>query len=785
MASGRPTMQDLMLDALEDLVEEEFKIFKFKLRTIATPGRRNIPIGRLEKADHQLLVEHLIEYYEDKAPAIMVTVFEDIGLKYNASKLTKVLEKHIQGYKKKYAETVMEEYKLIEDRSSLLGESVPLNSRYAELLIIRKHRPQEKRELELTAMGKLHMATLDISSRDYSPTNIESLFTPHESGRPSRTVMLQGPAGIGKTMTVKKIMLSWAAGELYANMFDYVFCIRCREVRFAKEDTSLAGLIVQRCQDMYAPVKEILANPEKLLFIIEDFDELCGFLEAAEADFCDDPYSKAPIEGILRSLLAKILLPKSFLLVTTRPSAAEKLQECLEFPMFTEILGFSEKSRREYLFKFFEDERKAIKALRFIENTWAVSTICFLPMVCWIICCIIQVELEMEDEIADTLDTTTNVFVQFCHHLLQHNSKAGKMSPLNELKKLCSLARAGVQAQKIWFEEEDLKQHSLDASALKDLFLDRRTFQKGIGRCSLYSFLHFCFQEFFAAMWYILQEEPVQELERSTADLRRLLVENEQPDNKHLLIVRFIFGLSSEKVRAFLEQTLQCKTSDLAKPILLQRAEEVAVEEPRQKGYRLLRFLHCLFETQEAEFPKRVMPYFKNIDLSFKTLSVLDCRALAFCLLNGTVEDHVIDLTFCQLRSYHIRALAPGINHCTTLDLGSNKLGDTGARVFCGILRGISCNLTTLNLRKNYLTDRCAQELCAVLSTSPKLELLNLQDNLFTKESVPFLQHLMETCTSLTFIYLDENNFGERGRNRLRKQEKSINKSGRRFSLWV
>uniref|UniRef100_A0ABM5FKP8 NACHT, LRR and PYD domains-containing protein 3-like isoform X2 n=1 Tax=Pogona vitticeps TaxID=103695 RepID=A0ABM5FKP8_9SAUR len=784
MAPGRPVMKDLMLDALEDLGEEDLKTFKFKLRNAAAPGGKNIPFGRLENADPLLLVDLLVEFYEDKAPAMIVTVFEDIGLKYNASKLSKVLEEHVQGYKKKYAANVMEEYQLMEDRNSLFGESTPLNARYIELLIVRKHRPQKQREHELTATGRLHLEILENCSHDYSSTNIKSLFKPDESGRPPRTVVLQGPAGIGKTMTVQKIMLGWAAGELYANMFDYVFCIRCRELSFAKEDKSLAGLIAEQCQDMYAPVQEILADPEKLLFIIDGFDELRCFLEPAEVDFCDNPYAKVSVEVILASLLAKKLLPKSFLLVTTRPGAAEKLQECLRFPRFTEILGFSEKGRREYLSKFFEDERKANTALRFIENTVAVSTICFIPMVCWIICSIIKVELETEEEIADTLDTTTKVFVQFSHRLLQHNSTT---STPRELKKLCALARDGIWEQKILFEEQDLKEHDLDASALKDLFLDKKAFQKGIGRYHLYSFMHLCFQEFFAAMWYILQREPVPDLENSTADLRRLLVENEKPGNEHMtLTVRFVFGLSSENVRGFLEEALQLKTSsDFVKPVLLQRAEEVALGDPLRKGRRLLKFLHCLFETQDAEFPRRVMHCFQKIDLSFKTLSVLDCRVLAFCLQHSAVEDHAIELTFCRLKSHHIRALAPGIKNCTTLELGSNKLGNAGVKVLCTILKEIGCNLTTLNLRENYLTDACAQELCIVLSTSHKLESLNLQDNSFTKASVPFIRHLMETCTSMNLIYLDKNGFGGQGTKCLKRQEKKISQSGRRFLLWM
>nr|XP_060621711.1 NACHT, LRR and PYD domains-containing protein 3-like [Anolis sagrei ordinatus] len=787
METGTGMLQDLLLDALEDLGEEDLKRFKFKLHTTTAPGDKNIPLGRLEKADRENLVGLLVEFYEDKAAVLVVSVFEDMGLKYNASKLSKAIGKRLEGYKKKYAETVMEEYQLTEDQNSLFGESTPLKERYIELLIIQKHRPQKHREHELSATGRLHMELWKSNRSEYSPTDIESLFEPDSSGRTSRTVVLQGPAGIGKTMTVQKIMLDWSSGDLYPDVFDYVFCFHCRELRFREEPHSLADLLVEQCQDMYAPVKKILAHPEKLLFIIDGFDELRCFQEPGGDHCCDDPYSKVSVEIVLSSLLRKTLLPKSYLLITTRPGAAERLRECLKFPRFAEILGFSEKGRREYFLKFFEDERKAHIALRFIENTIAVSTICFIPMVCWIICSVIKVELETEDEIADTLDTTTKVFMQFSHALLKHDPKTRMIPALKEFRKLCSLARDGILEQKILFEEQDIKKHDLDASSLKDLFLDRRTFHKGIGRHTLYSFLHLCFQEFFAAMWYILQEESTEELDNNKLDLKRLLVECEKPGNEHLTFtVHFIFGLSSRNVCTFLEQMLECKTSsDLVKPLLLQRAEEVATENPPRKGHHLLKFFHCLFEIQEAEFARRVMKHFQTINLSFNTLSVLDCRVLAFCLQHSEITDHSIELTYCRLTSHHMKALASGIKNCSTLEFGSNRLGNSGVKVLCAILKETGCNVTTLDLDENFLTDACIQELCDVLSTSHTLETLSLQENSFTEVSVPFIQRLLETCTSLIFLRLSSNSFGEKGRKRLKQLEKKLTLLERRFLLWM
>lgn len=89
-------MQDLLLDVLEDLTEEEIEKFKFKLRTADVPGNKKIPFGRLEKAKQMEIVELLVEFYEDEAAALIMTIFKDIGLKSQASQLIKSMHSFFQ-----------------------------------------------------------------------------------------------------------------------------------------------------------------------------------------------------------------------------------------------------------------------------------------------------------------------------------------------------------------------------------------------------------------------------------------------------------------------------------------------------------------------------------------------------------------------------------------------------------------------------------------------------------------------------------------------------------------
>lgn len=175
---------------------------------------------------------------------------------------------------------------------------------------------------------------------------LEHLFDEDvRTGEQPRTVVLQGAAGVGKTTLARMLMLDWARVRLYQQKFTCVFYLDAKEVNQLRE-RSFAQMISKAWPSSEGPIERVLSQPSGLLFVTDGFDKLNFAFEEPECVLCKDWTQVHPVSFLMSSLLRKVMLPQSSLLVTTKLTACDKLKLVLKRQRSVRLPGMSEDAER-------------------------------------------------------------------------------------------------------------------------------------------------------------------------------------------------------------------------------------------------------------------------------------------------------------------------------------------------------------------------------------------------------------------------------------------------------
>ncbi|XP_077334627.1 NACHT, LRR and PYD domains-containing protein 3-like, partial [Lithobates pipiens] len=580
-------------------------------------------------------------------------------------KLKTESDDQIRDSRTKYMMSTRQRYQRFKAYNSCRGEYVSLDKIYTQILLIKDNQHKQRREHEIQYLGRRHLHLLNdrSSSGEHSPTTPQDLFNPNEDGVTPKIVVLEGPAGIGKTMTCQKIMLDWASGNLYQDKFRLLFCLSCRELNNLTGRISLARLISRICRLPYEEevMKAILSDSENLLFIIDGLDELRCSLED-QSEVCEDPFQETHLNVILRSLLKKQVLCEASMIITTRSFALEKLDDLIEDPRYVEALGFTGKEREEYVYKFFRDKDVAEKVLGIIKENDIVFTMCAIPITCWIVCTVMEQEIKKDFDLIQCR-TTTSIYILYLKGLTKYHSR--KQPVATCLRKVCTLANEGVFKKKILFEESDLRRHGLSMTEMDSVFLNESIIHQDIEISTCYSFIHLTVQEFFAALHYVLEDEPSNG--NPTADT--VLSHPDQYFGKsmtemcinspHLpLMVQFLYGLTDNNQGKELSKITGCDISFRATSAMLSwlAPDDVCF-------YNEL--ICCLYEMQDEGFVRTLMS--RTRSLTFRLLGRVNCiRQLAYCLKTRN-EIHQISFKCWKMGLEDLQALSPFLRKCSVL----------------------------------------------------------------------------------------------------------------------
>ncbi|XP_016430870.1 uncharacterized protein LOC107757802 [Sinocyclocheilus rhinocerous] len=419
------------------------------------------------------------------------------------------------------------------------------------------------------------------------------------------------------------------------------------------------------------------------------------------------PDIKSHSQAIVCSLLKGRMMRESFLLVTTRSTAVDKLENVLKKPQcFVEIMGFSEKGVSEYFRKFFEDEEFSSQVYEQVKIHEMLYTACFIPVICWIICTIFK-RKGKDGVVTSELTTTTSIFVDFVLTLLKHHSSLNQHDELNLLKDLGQLAESGTPKRQVLFSRNNLPKAISDLPNIPFLCTfhqQERTYLK-----EMFGFLHLSFQEFFTALFYMLTDKAeakikVKQLLESAGNGRR---------NEHLLpVIRFLFGLSNKKVSRLIPGEHPKSTSTVIRALLEKWISKVIEKNIMDTFYMSDFILHCLYELQDREILKNVMKLWERSGINIHwSLKGVDCQVVMYCL---QYSSRIMSMKV-KSNAKDLKMLHPVLCRCTTLWLGFDSISDANVDLLTSAL-GRRKNVGYLTMEDGALSDESVQKILKTLS---------------------------------------------------------------------
>ena len=349
-----------------------------------------------------------------------------------------------------------------------------------------------------------------ISREDSLTSSIPIQRNLKQNTKPVRFVLVEGPPGIGKSTFAWEVCRRWDEIESLRHYHTAVL-LKLRE-KWVLNATSLSDLFRYPSHPDFSHTiaEEVVESQgESLLLVLDGFDEVSHNFHR---------------NSVIKSILCRQLLPKSTIILTTRPSAKHVLASVCQPQVHrhVEIIGFTEEERVRYITEVFgNDPELQVNFLKYMFLVPHIKSMMYIPLNCAIIA---QVYCESQGKCPLAIPRTrTQLYKALTHSLLVRHMKMKEskcdhacllpeglnkedMGMFKILAKFAFNSYHNNQwSRKVTFFKEDIPEGLVHFG-----FMNESTeMYAGKGVEQTFSFLHLSLQEYLAA-WHLADSYSIQ-----------------------------------------------------------------------------------------------------------------------------------------------------------------------------------------------------------------------------------------------------------------------------------
>ena len=458
----------------------------------------------------------------------------------------------------------------------------------------------------------------------------------HQARR--KVVLIEGPAGCGKTTLSWHVCREWAAGRLFqqASLLIYVSL---------EDDTllpakGLADIIPHGSSELREAVARGIYEQDGrgVCFLFDAWDEAPPALHRRKS------YLSKFIAGTSTRQLTHCSI-----VVTSRPAAASLLYHYLT--AHVNIRGFGATKLEEFIHASLADHDSTQKLLQQLREKPQVNDLCNLPINAAIV-------VHLFHHLSSTLPSTrTGLFKALVYNLLvrcmQLRTRHGLLEVkefehlpgdvLRDLYSICGLAFQGIMGKRKVFLLDSLQKLGLKHPSSPLGLMQTQQQLTGFGARHCYSFLHYAVQEFLAAYHISKLSE-----EEQTESVGQIL--HSTPLSTVLPFYAGLTSLSNEGACGVLLEVTKQPLDMIAVKLALRHT----LHESSDRRRLLLALLNCIYEAQKPSMCKLVNPPWHPV-------------------YSRILQDYGITCTpgmFTQLSSCHISFAHLGLDAVDCLSIG-------------------------------------------------------------------------------------------------------------------